>query len=68
MRLIDEHWIAYPHLIAGELGLVERAKLKLLRRPVVRYLDVIMRTRREQLDGRRERRCRTLTPSAARWS
>jgi predicted glycosyltransferase len=42
MRLIDEHWIAYPKLIAGELGLVERAKLKLLRHPVVRYLDVIM--------------------------
>jgi hypothetical protein len=42
MRLIDEHWIAYPRLIAGELGLVERAKLRLLRRPVVRYLDVIM--------------------------
>jgi hypothetical protein len=42
MRLIDEHWIAYPKLIAGDLGLVERAKLRLLRRPVVRYLDVIM--------------------------
>jgi hypothetical protein len=42
MRLIDEHWIAYPKLIAGELGLMERAKLKLLHRPVVRYLDVIM--------------------------
>jgi glycosyl transferase family 1 len=42
MRLIDEHWIAYPRLIAGELGLVERTKLRLLRRPVVRYLDVIM--------------------------
>ena len=42
MRLIDEHWIAYPRLIAGDLGLVERAKLWLLRRPVVRYLDVIM--------------------------
>jgi UDP-glucoronosyl and UDP-glucosyl transferase len=42
MRLLDEHWIAYPKLIAGELGLVERTKLKLLRRPVVRYLDVIM--------------------------
>jgi hypothetical protein len=42
MRLIDEHWIAYPRLIAGELGLVERAKLRLLRRPVVRYLDVVM--------------------------
>jgi predicted glycosyltransferase len=42
MRLIDEHWIAYPRLIAGEPGLLERAKLKLLHRPVVRYLDVIM--------------------------
>jgi hypothetical protein len=42
MRLIDEHWIAYPRLIAGDLGLVERAKLRLLRRPVMRYLDVIM--------------------------
>jgi len=42
MRLIDEHWIAYPRLIAGELGYVERAKLRLLRRPVVRYLDVVM--------------------------
>jgi hypothetical protein len=42
MRLIDEHWIAYPRLIAGELGLVERAKLGLLRRPMVRYLDVII--------------------------
>jgi hypothetical protein len=42
MRLIDEHWIAYPRLIAGGLGLVERAKLRLLRRPVLRYLDVIM--------------------------
>ena len=42
MRLIDEHWIAYPKLIAGDLGLMERLKLELLRRPVVRYLDVIM--------------------------
>jgi glycosyltransferase involved in cell wall biosynthesis len=42
MRLIDEHWIAYPRLIAGDLGLLERTKLKILRRPVVRYLDVIL--------------------------
>jgi spore coat polysaccharide biosynthesis predicted glycosyltransferase SpsG len=42
MRLLSEHWIAYPKIIAGELGFVERAKLKLLRRPLVRYLDVIM--------------------------
>ena len=42
MRLIDEHWIAYPEFIAGELTFLERLKLKLLRRPVVRYLDVIL--------------------------
>jgi hypothetical protein len=42
MRLIDEHWIAYPEFIAGELRLVERLKLKFMRRPEVRYLDVIL--------------------------
>jgi glycosyltransferase involved in cell wall biosynthesis len=42
MRLIDEHWIAYPEFIAGSLTFVENLKLKLLGRPVVRYLDVIL--------------------------
>jgi glycosyltransferase involved in cell wall biosynthesis len=42
MRLIDEHWIAYPEFIAGGLGFVERLKLKFAGRPVVRYLDVIL--------------------------
>jgi glycosyltransferase involved in cell wall biosynthesis len=42
MRLIDEHWIAYPEFIAGGLGFVERLKLKIAGRPVVRYLDVIL--------------------------
>jgi hypothetical protein len=42
MRLIDEHWIAYPEFIAGGLGLVERLKLEVMRRPTVRYLDVIL--------------------------
>lgn len=42
MRLIDEHWIAYPEFIAGEPGLLERFKLNLLRRPKLRYLDVIL--------------------------
>lgn len=41
MRVIDEHWIAYPEFIAGELTALERLKLRLLRRPTVRYLDVI---------------------------
>jgi glycosyltransferase involved in cell wall biosynthesis len=42
MRLIDEHWIAYPEFIAGGLGFVERLKLRIAGRPVVRYLDVIL--------------------------
>ena len=42
MQLIDEHWIAYPQFIAGGLGFWERCKLRLLGRPVVRYLDVIL--------------------------
>jgi hypothetical protein len=42
MRIIDEHWIAYPEFIAGSLNWLERAKLSWLKRPAVRYLDVIM--------------------------
>jgi hypothetical protein len=42
MRMIDEHWIAYPQFIAGSLGWLERLKLKMAGRPRVRYLDVIM--------------------------
>lgn len=42
MRLIDEHWIAYPEFSAGRLRLAERLKLRWLKRPVLRYLDVIM--------------------------
>jgi hypothetical protein len=42
MRLIDEHWIAYPQFIAGGLNALERFKLKMLHRPAVRYLDVIL--------------------------
>jgi len=42
MRLIDEHWIAYPEFSAGSLKLFEYLKLKLVGRPVVRYLDVIL--------------------------
>jgi len=42
MRLIDEHWIAYPEFVAGALGLTERWKLRVLGRPVVRYMDTIL--------------------------
>jgi hypothetical protein len=47
MRHIDEHWIAYPEFIAGELKFMERLKLNLLGRPAVRYLDVILTRTRE---------------------
>ena len=41
LKLIDEHWIAYPEFIAGSLSFAERFKLKL--RPVqIRFLDVIL--------------------------
>ena len=42
MRLLDEHWIAYPEFIAGRLGVVESLKLKITGRPIVRFLDVIL--------------------------
>jgi UDP:flavonoid glycosyltransferase YjiC (YdhE family) len=42
MRVLDEHWIAYPKFIAGEPRLLERLKLRLVGRPTVRYLDVIL--------------------------
>ncbi len=42
MRLMDEHWIAYPRFFAGDPGLIERCKLRLLGRPRLRYLDVIL--------------------------
>ena len=42
MRILDEHWIAYPQFVAGQLRLMERLKLRFMRRPEVRYLDVIL--------------------------
>jgi glycosyltransferase involved in cell wall biosynthesis len=42
MRLIDEHWIAYPEFIAGRVGLLESFKLRVVGRPTVRFLDVIL--------------------------
>lgn len=41
MRLLDEHWIAYPAFLAGPLSGLERLKLKLAARPAVRFLDVV---------------------------
>jgi ADP-heptose:LPS heptosyltransferase len=42
MRLLDEHWIAYPRFIAGPPGPLERLKLRLLGRPTVRFLDTVL--------------------------
>lgn len=42
MRLIDEHWIAYPRFIAGAPSLSERLKLTILKRPRVRYVDTLL--------------------------
>ena len=42
MRMLSEHWIAYPEIIAGRLSWLERLKLKLLARPRVRYLDTVL--------------------------
>jgi hypothetical protein len=42
MRVIDEHWIAYPSFIAGALNPLERLKLRVLGRPRVRYLDTLL--------------------------
>ena len=42
MRLLSEHWIAYPRFIAGELGAFEKLKLKILGRPRVRFLDTVL--------------------------
>jgi hypothetical protein len=42
MRLIDEHWIAYPRFIAGALNPLERLKLRVLERPRVRYIDTLL--------------------------
>lgn len=46
MRLIDEHWIAYPEFVAGALSRLERLKLGIMQRPVVRYLDAVLTSRR----------------------
>jgi len=42
MRLLDEHWIAYPEFIAGPLAKLEQIKLRLVGKPTVRYLDTVM--------------------------
>jgi hypothetical protein len=45
MRLLDEHWIASPEIIAGALGAFERLKLRIAGRPHVRFVDTLLPTR-----------------------
>ena len=42
MRHLDEHWIPYPEFVGGSLTRLERLKQRLLGRPRVRYLDVLL--------------------------
>jgi hypothetical protein len=41
MRLLDMHWIAQPSFVDGELGVLERMKLRLLGHPVVRFIGPV---------------------------
>jgi predicted glycosyltransferase len=51
MRILDEHWIAYPQLIAGNFTWLERFKFNRLGRPTVRYLDVILSRKTPEEDS-----------------
>ncbi|HEV2703145.1 MAG TPA: hypothetical protein VGV09_16080 [Steroidobacteraceae bacterium] len=42
MRRLSEHWIAYPRFIAGDLGWLERLKLRIAGRPLVRFVDTVL--------------------------
>ncbi len=42
MRMLSEHWIAYPRFIAGEPGWLEQLKLKVAGGPRLRFLDTLL--------------------------
>lgn len=42
MGRLSEHWIAYPRFIAGDLGWLERLKLRIVGRPRVRFMDTVL--------------------------
>jgi ADP-heptose:LPS heptosyltransferase len=44
LPFIDEHWIPYPEFVGGSLTRFERLKQRLMGRPRVRYLDVLLPT------------------------
>lgn len=41
MRLLDQHWLAWPRFIAGDLTPWERIKLRLMGRPEIVFLDPV---------------------------
>jgi ADP-heptose:LPS heptosyltransferase len=49
MRMLDEHWIAYPEFIAGAPTWLERTKLQWLDRPELKYLDAVVPATDERL-------------------
>jgi glycosyltransferase involved in cell wall biosynthesis len=51
MRHLREHWIPYPELIGGALSFSERFKLRLMGRPKMRYLDVMLPTSSSDADA-----------------
>jgi UDP:flavonoid glycosyltransferase YjiC (YdhE family) len=40
--MLEEHWIAYPRFVAGELTWLERTKLRIAGRPTLRFLDTLL--------------------------
>jgi ADP-heptose:LPS heptosyltransferase len=42
MRVMDEHWIAYPEFIAGSSGLLEKLLLGVMGRPTLKFLDALL--------------------------
>ncbi len=61
LSLLDEHWIAYPRFMAGSLSLLERLKLRMANRPVVRYMDCML----PALDPQHGQQVLARTPIAA---
>jgi len=41
MRLLDQHWLAWPRFVGGELTRWERIKLAVMRRPETLFLDPV---------------------------
>lgn len=39
MRLLDEHWVIYPRFLAGDLGWLQRLKLRLAPHYTLRFFD-----------------------------